>query len=103
MQLKVVLKKLNPELIIWMVAVPALYFMRPDGPSLCLLKWAGIPWCPGCGLGHGIHALLHGDWQGAIHHHWMAPAAVAILGYRIAQLLKQQYLAFKTSTKTSPI
>lgn len=58
--------------------------------SLCPFKWIGFTWCPGCGLGHGIHYLLHGDWKTAIHYHLLSPFAVAVLSFRTLQLAKAQ-------------
>ncbi|WP_415751072.1 DUF2752 domain-containing protein [Chitinophaga sp. LS1] len=86
-------QRINKELIIWPVALILLYWMNPaaDGNfSLCPFKWLGFTWCPGCGLGHGIHYLLHGDWKNAIHHHVLSPFAVAVLLHRTFQLGRSQ-------------
>ncbi|PUZ26653.1 hypothetical protein DCM91_09615 [Chitinophaga costaii] len=50
------LKQLNPELIIWPLALAGLAFMHPEHayPSICPLKWLGLTWCPGCGLGRSV-------------------------------------------------
>ncbi|WP_161596868.1 DUF2752 domain-containing protein [Chitinophaga vietnamensis] len=86
-------RKINLELIAWPSGLLLLFFLRPDekAPSLCLLKQAGIPFCPGCGLGHGIHYFLHGQWREAIHHHWLAPVVAIMLMYRTIQLLRQHF------------
>ncbi|WP_212001046.1 DUF2752 domain-containing protein [Chitinophaga sp. HK235] len=90
-------RKLNPELLAWPAGLLCLFFLDPaaNHPSLCLLKNVGIPFCPGCGLGHGVHYLLHGQWREAVHHHWLAPVVVATLLYRTFQLARQQYTDFK--------
>jgi len=73
--------------------------MKPDehATSLCFFKNLGFPLCPGCGLGHGIHYFLHGQWTASIHHHWLAPLVVAVLVYRILQLARIQLADFKQS------
>lgn len=90
-------RKVNIELLAWPAGLLFLYFLDPAGDraSLCLFKNAGIPFCPGCGLGHGIHYFLHGQWQEAIHHHWLAPFTAAALIYRTVQLVPLQFAAFK--------
>ncbi|MBC9931574.1 DUF2752 domain-containing protein [Chitinophaga qingshengii] len=83
-------RKVNLELLAWPAGLLCLFLLDPAAgqSSLCLFKQAGIPFCPGCGLGHGIHFLLHGHWQEAIQHHWLSPVAVLILMYRIIQLAR---------------
>ncbi|MGO4294732.1 DUF2752 domain-containing protein [Chitinophaga sp. RAB17] len=90
-------RKINIELIAWPLGLVLLYLMTPDenAGSLCLLKNLGIPFCPGCGLGHGIHYFLHGQWSAAIHHHWLSPLVVVVLLYRTVQLARLQYADLK--------
>jgi len=90
-------QKINIELIAWPLGLILLYTMKPDenAGSLCLLKHIGIPFCPGCGLGHGIHYFLHGQWSAAIHHHWLSPLVVVVLLYRTLQLARLQYTDLK--------
>lgn len=94
------LRKINIELIVWVIALLVLGFMDVNGqtPSLCLLKGMGISGCPGCGLGHSIHYLLHGDWQAAIHSHILGPLVLGTLIYRILQLSRQQFASIKQCT-----
>ncbi|PWK67656.1 uncharacterized protein DUF2752 [Mucilaginibacter oryzae] len=48
--------------------------------TLCPLKLMGIGWCPGCGLGHSIIYLLHGDVAASFNAHWLGiPAAIVII------------------------
>ncbi|MFY0252961.1 DUF2752 domain-containing protein [Chitinophaga sp. 30R24] len=92
-------QKINIELMVWPLGLILLYYINPNakGNSLCLLKRAGLSFCPGCGLGHGIHYFLHGQWEMAFHHHWLSPLVVVVLGYRIVQLAILQYADFKHS------
>ncbi|CAL1521193.1 DUF2752 domain-containing protein [Chitinophaga sp. MM2321] len=89
--------KINVELIVWPVGMLLLYLMTPSENShtLCLFKNAGLPFCPGCGLGHGIHYFLHGQWKESLHHHWLSPVVVAVLLHRTIQLARFQYAEFK--------
>jgi hypothetical protein len=50
----------------------------------------GITWCPGCGLGHSIAFLLHGDVRNSFHAHWLGIPALLIILYRIVDLVKQR-------------
>lgn len=87
------IQRINKELFIWPIALITLYFMNPQVTgnfSLCPFKWLGFPWCPGCGLGHGIHYFLHGQWTIALDHHLLSPFAVVMLIYRTLQLAWQQ-------------
>nr|WP_202409366.1 DUF2752 domain-containing protein [Hufsiella arboris] len=51
--------------------------------DLCLLKNLGFSWCPGCGLGHSIVSLLHGNIRQSFQQHWFGLPAVIILTHRI--------------------
>ena len=55
--------------------------------SLCPLKAMGITWCPGCGLGHSISFLFHGDVVSSLHAHWFGIPSVCIILYRITILV----------------
>jgi hypothetical protein len=65
-----------------------------SGPSLCPLKWMGFSWCPGCGLGHSIHYLLHGDLAASWKSHPLGIFALGTLAYRTFGLGKQQIQIF---------
>jgi Protein of unknown function (DUF2752) len=54
----------------------------------------GITWCPGCGLGHSIAFLLHGDIRNSFHAHWLGIPALVIILYRIYDLVKQRTADF---------
>jgi hypothetical protein len=79
------------ELIFWIVAMLSLAFTAPQATShftLCPLKLMGIKWCPGCGLGHAIIYLFHGDIRNSLHAHWLGIPAVIIIFHRIYVLGK---------------
>lgn len=81
--------KANIELLLWLLALPALYFMPEEAGhfTLCPLGAMGVSWCPGCGLGHAIHYLLHLQWEQSLHHHYLGPFALALIVYRIFRIL----------------
>jgi hypothetical protein len=58
--------------------------------SLCPLRMLGFTWCPGCGLGHSISFLFHGDLKSSFHAHWLGIPAVVIIFYRIYILAKMR-------------
>lgn len=91
-----IIKQVPIELLVWPLGLMALYFMDPHagGASFCLLKRAGITWCPGCGLGHSIHYLLHGHLEASFRSHPLGLFAVAVLGSRVISLARQQLQAF---------
>ncbi|WP_410688354.1 DUF2752 domain-containing protein [Chitinophaga filiformis] len=97
MQIKAYIQHINIELIMWPTALLLLFFMHPSPTgeaSLCILKRIGIPWCPGCGLGHSIHYLLHGEWRASLKSHPLGPFALLILTYRTFQLARLQWQSF---------
>jgi hypothetical protein len=78
------------EAVAWTAGLVALAFMNPyddSGPSLCLLHHLGFKYCPGCGLGHSISFLLHGDWKGSLAAHPLGIVAVMVLTNRIRKLM----------------
>jgi len=82
--------KTNFELIFWVAAIIALAVADPFIESqytLCPLKLMGITWCPGCGIGHAISWLLHGNLVKSWHAHWLGVPALGIIGYRIFVLI----------------
>ncbi|HZY39920.1 MAG TPA: DUF2752 domain-containing protein [Mucilaginibacter sp.] len=79
------------ELAFWVAGLACLAFTNPTGQahfSLCPLKLFGFKWCPGCGLGHSISFLFHGDIRGSFHAHWLGIPALIIILYRICVLAK---------------
>ncbi|MFO8129387.1 MAG: DUF2752 domain-containing protein [Bacteroidales bacterium] len=92
----------NLEAIIWLVALAALAFMEPgcDHFSLCPLKNAGFDHCPGCGMGHAISWLFHGDLRASIEAHPLGIPGIIILLFRIIQIIRKNIvhnpIIFKT-------
>ena len=89
MKVKVLFKYF--ELLFWLAALCALAFTNPGSSnhfSLCPLKAAGITWCPGCGLGHSISWIFHGDIVRSWQAHWLGIPALFIILYRIYVLSK---------------
>ncbi|WP_345105053.1 DUF2752 domain-containing protein [Mucilaginibacter panaciglaebae] len=81
--------KNNLELLFWIAAIIALAVADPSSKSqytLCPFKLMGITWCPGCGIGHAISWLLHGNLTNSWHAHWLGVPALAMIGYRIVSL-----------------
>ncbi len=66
----------------------------------------GISWCPGCGLGHSIAFLLHGNIYNSLHAHWLGIPALLIILYRIANLIRQRIkepMLFVNKQTNSPL
>ncbi|HVW95597.1 MAG TPA: DUF2752 domain-containing protein [Mucilaginibacter sp.] len=77
------------ELAFWVAALTSLALTNPGNAShfsLCPLKMLGITWCPGCGLGHSISFLFHGDIKSSFHAHWLGIPALFVILYRIYTL-----------------
>jgi hypothetical protein len=63
--------------------------------SLCIFKFFGITFCPGCGLGHSISYLFHGNIQASFSSHPLGFFAVIIILFRIYKLLLLHILSKK--------
>ncbi|RYY86543.1 MAG: DUF2752 domain-containing protein [Chitinophagaceae bacterium] len=79
--------------LLWGAALVALFLLDPsaDAPSLCLFKAIGIGWCPGCGLGHAVHYVLHGQWRQSFEAHWLGIPVTALLLQQTFQPLFKKY------------
>ncbi len=88
--------KNNFELLFWVAALVVLGFSNPAQTHLvlCPLRLMGFTWCPGCGIGHAIAYLLHGDIRASIHAHWLGIPAFGILLVRIYSLLNKPAYRF---------
>lgn len=84
------------EPVIWTSALTALFFMNGGtyDHSLCLVKAMGFTWCPGCGLGHAIHDVLHFDFKASVQEHILGIPATIILFY---QTIKSTYIIYKNN------
>ncbi|WP_255563247.1 MULTISPECIES: DUF2752 domain-containing protein [Mucilaginibacter] len=79
------------------MALVCLAFTNPASQghfSLCPFKAIGLTWCPGCGLGHAISYLFHGDIRSSFHAHWLGIPVVLALFYRIVVLLNTRHYRF---------
>jgi hypothetical protein len=79
------------EAFIWIAGLAVLVFYHPGEDqhvSLCLFNALGFKYCPGCGLGRSIALFIHGDFYRSLQIHPLGPFALAVLLYRIYQLMK---------------
>jgi hypothetical protein len=84
------------ELVFWIAGLMFLAIINPSGEShftLCPLKLLGFNWCPGCGLGHSISFLFHGELNSSFHAHWFGVPAVIIIVHRIYALGRDRLYA----------
>ncbi|MCU0469569.1 MAG: DUF2752 domain-containing protein [Arcicella sp.] len=84
------LRKINIELLFWISGLIWLAVMNPSEShfTLCPIKNLGLSFCPGCGLGHSISYLFHGEIQESLHHHPLGIFALIVIFYRIFQLTR---------------
>lgn len=87
------MKYLGPFL--WSLVLVVLYFLdTSSSQSLCIFKFMGFDSCPGCGLGHAIHDVLHWNLRQSIQEHILGiPATISI----VLQLLKPFHFFTKTT------
>ncbi len=88
------LKRINIELIFWIGGLTYLAFMNPSEThfSLCPIKNLGFSFCPGCGLGHSISYLFHGQVAKSFHHHPLGIFALVVILRRIFQLIRNIFI-----------
>jgi len=90
--------KRNFELIFWLTAILSLAIFNPAAEihfSLCVFKLLGITWCPGCGIGHAISWLLHGNLSASFKAHWLGLPSLTVIFYRIYSLSLLQMFTFR--------
>ena len=82
------IKSFPLELVFWILALVLLATSNPHVHhfSLCPLANLGLDWCPGCGLGRSISALLHGEVRESLTFHWFGTPALLVIVYRIFTL-----------------
>ena len=75
---------------IWIAGLVLLAVMDPTSTdahySFCLFKFIGIQFCPGCGLGHSISYLFHGNIKASFAAHPLGLFALATIVFRIYRL-----------------
>lgn len=82
------------EFLFFASALVALYFANINGSqySLCPLKALKINFCPGCGLGHSLHFIMHGHFKLAWQAHPIGFFAFPVIIYRICTLTNKTQL-----------
>jgi hypothetical protein len=75
---------------IWIIALVVFALMSPTDThaSLCPFNALDLGFCPGCGIGHSISWLFHGDVISSFKAHPLGWFAVIMLLYRIITLLR---------------
>jgi hypothetical protein len=90
---------ISPEALIWISGLIFLFLINVDNSShftVCPLKYIGIDFCPGCGLGKSIHYLLHLQIEQSFNAHPLGVFAFAVLIQRIYYLTRDSFLNIKT-------
>jgi len=82
------------EITFWTTALISLALMPPSEGhySLCIFKLSGITFCPGCGLGHSINDLFHGQIEASLAAHPLGIFAVVVIVGRILKLFQLKIL-----------
>jgi len=83
------------ELLVWLGGLLALALMNPASNShfsLCLFNWLGFTGCPGCGIGHAVSWLFHGNLSASWQSHPLGVFAVPVLAHRIYTLACKQFI-----------
>jgi Protein of unknown function (DUF2752) len=88
------LKRINIELLFWIVGLTYLALMNPSEThfTLCPIKNLGVSFCPGCGLGHSISFLFHGQISASFHHHPLGVFALGVILLRIFRLIRRNII-----------
>lgn len=89
--MKVSIKSVPLEAIIWIVGLLTLMIMDPTNEhiSICPFKNAGFDFCPGCGLGQSISLLVRGEFSKSFHAHPLGFIAIIVITARIVQLIRK--------------
>ena len=78
------------EAMIWIAGLSALALYDPNVDqhfSVCILDKLGFRYCPGCGLGHSVSYLLHGQFVKSFEAHPLGFIALILLSFRIGKLI----------------
>jgi hypothetical protein len=78
------------EALIWLVALTALATVSISGThfTLCPLSNLGFQYCPGCGLGHSISMIFHGQFIESLQMHPFGFPAIGLLSWRIVSVFR---------------
>jgi len=84
----------NKEAIIWITALVFLAVSSPDHHhyTLCPISNLGFSFCPGCGLGHSITNIFHGNFSASFQAHPLGFAALILITYRIVTLIRSFFI-----------
>ncbi len=96
--LKKYFKFIGFESLIWISGLIYLAFFSPIDQThftICPLANMGFNFCPGCGLGHSITQLFHGNFVESFNTHPLGLFALIIILYRIYTLLKTNIINIK--------
>lgn len=96
--LKKYFKFIGFESLIWIAGLIYLAFFSPIDQThftICPLANMGLDFCPGCGLGHSITQLFHGNFVDSFNTHPLGLFALIIILYRIYTLLKTNFINIK--------
>ena len=86
----------------WIAGLIILAVINPDSHShftICPFKYLGFKYCPGCGLGHSISYLFHGNIKASLQTHILGIPAVIILGARTISIIKKSTSNFPLTFK----
>jgi len=82
------------EAAVWLSGLFYLAFIHSPGSthfSICIIKYLGFDFCPGCGLGNSVSYIFHGDIYNSIITHPLGLFALIILAARIIYLIKNNW------------
>ena len=91
-------RRAHLEAYFWLTALISTALTTPTHDThftLCIFKLLGIDFCPGCGLGHSVIFLFHGDFKDSWNAHPFAILAVAVLMHRIFVILHKDIKIYK--------
>lgn len=90
------------ELLVWVGGLLTLALMNPASNghfSICLFNRLGFTSCPGCGIGHAISWLFHGNITASWQAHPLGLLALPVLLHRIVTLLRKQFMLINNLNK----
>jgi hypothetical protein len=86
------IKRINFEAWIWITGLAILAIINPGSQAhftICPFKNLGFKYCPGCGLGHSISYLFHGNIKASLQTHILGIPAIIILSARTVSIIKK--------------
>jgi Protein of unknown function (DUF2752) len=79
------------ELLFWMLGLGWLAFSNPTEHhfTFCPIKNLGFDFCLGCGLGHSISHIFHGNFKESWQSHPLGIFAIVLIIRRIVELIQK--------------